>query len=130
MRPALSHDGSRIAFQSLACDLVCEGKCDPGQRDINLLWDVFVHDRSTRRTIRASAGGGDEWMENSRAPSLDDTGDVLVFGSRHPINGRDEAHDEDLYIVKGSGVRGSAVQGFGFRRSKVQRFGEALNPNL
>ncbi len=100
VRPTLSHDGSRIAFQSLAGDLVCEGKCHPGLRDINLLWDVFVHDRSTRRTMRASADGGDEWMENSRAPSLDDNGDVLVFGSRHPINGRDEAHDEDLYIYR------------------------------
>ena len=100
VRPALSHDGSRIAFQSLACDLVCEGRCDPGQRDINLLWDVFVHDRSTRRTIRASASGGEEWMENSRTPSLNDAGDVLVFGSRHPINGRDEAYDEDLYIYR------------------------------
>ena len=27
LRPALSHDGSRVAFQSLACNLICEGKC-------------------------------------------------------------------------------------------------------
>ncbi len=100
MLPALSHDGSKIAFQSLACDLLCEGKCEAGQRDINLLWDVFVHDRSTRRTMRASADNGEEWMENSRAPSLDYAGHVLVFGSRHPINERDEAHDEDLYVYR------------------------------
>ena len=31
-------------------------------------------DRSKRRTIRVSADGDEEWMENSRAPSLDDTG--------------------------------------------------------
>lgn len=100
LRPALSHDGSRVAFQSLACNLVCEGKCQGGQPDINLLWDVFVYDRSTRRTTQVSTDIGEEWMENSRAPSLDDSGHVLAFGSRHPVNGRDEGRDEDLYIYR------------------------------
>jgi len=100
LRPALSHDGSRVAFHSLACNLVCEGKCQGGQPDINLLWDVFVYDRSTRRTTQVSTDVGEEWMENSRAPSLDDSGHVLAFGSRHPINGRDEGRDEDLYVYR------------------------------
>ena len=100
LRPALSHDGSRVAFQSLACNLVCEGKCQGGQPDINLLWDVFVYDRSTRHTTQVSTDIGEEWMENSRAPSLDDSGHVLAFGSRHPINGRDEGRDENLYVYR------------------------------
>src|SRR5262245_34298016 len=66
VNPALSHDGSRIAFQSLASNLLCEDECQPGQADINLLWDVFVCDRSTRRMTRASTDGVEEWMENSR----------------------------------------------------------------
>ena len=37
-------------------------------------------------------------MEGSRAPSLDDAGGVIVFASRHPLNDRDQAHDEDLYV--------------------------------
>ena len=61
---------------------------------------MFVYDRSTRRTIRASTDIGEEWMGNSRAPSLDDAGQVLAFGSRHPINGRDEGRDEDLYVYR------------------------------
>jgi Tol biopolymer transport system component len=100
LRPALSHDGATVAFQSLASNLVCEGKCQGGQPDINLVWDVFVHDRFARRTARVSTDIDEEWMENSRAPSLDDAGQVLTFGSRHPINGRDEAHDEDLYVYR------------------------------
>jgi hypothetical protein len=60
---------------------------------------VFIHDRSTHRTIRASSDAGEEWMENSRGPSLDDAGCVLTFGSRHPVNERDVAYDEDLFIV-------------------------------
>lgn len=98
LRPAISRDGSRIAFQSLACDLLCRGKCQTGERDINLMWDVFVHDRSTRRTSRASTDDGEEWMENSRAPSLDGSGRVLLFGSRHPVDAGDTDHDEDLFI--------------------------------
>jgi Tol biopolymer transport system component len=100
VNPTLSHDGSRIGFQSLASNLLCEDECQPGQADINLLWDVFVYDRSTRRMTRASADNGEEWMENSRAPSLDNSGRVLAFGSRHPINERDEDHDEDLYVYR------------------------------
>jgi Tol biopolymer transport system component len=98
IHPAVSHDGSMVAFQSLASDFLCKDQCQNGQRDINLVSDVFVHDRRTRRTIRASADDGEEWMEGSRAPSLDETGLVVVFASRHPLNEQDEAHDEDLYI--------------------------------
>ena len=100
LHPTLSHDGSTIGFQSLASDLVCQGQCRFEQVDINLLWDVFVYDRSARRMTRASADNGEEWMENSRAPSLDNSGRVLAFGSRHPINERDESHDEDLYVCR------------------------------
>ena len=100
LRPALSHDGSRVAFQSLASNLICETRCQGGARDINLLWDVFMLDRSTRRTTRVSTDIGEEWMENSRAPALDASGQVIAFGSRHPIDARDEAYDEDLYVYK------------------------------
>jgi Tol biopolymer transport system component len=100
LRPALSQDGATVAFQSLASNLVCEGTCQGGQPDINLVWDVFVYDRFARRTARVSTDIGKEWMENSRAPSLDDAGQVLAFGSRHPIKGPDGAHDENLYVYR------------------------------
>jgi Tol biopolymer transport system component len=99
LRPAISHDGGTVAFQSLASNLVCEGRCREKKLDNNLLWDVFVYQRFTRRTIRVTHDDG-EWMGNSRAPSLDDTGRVLAFGSRHPMNGRDEADDEDLFVYR------------------------------
>ena len=98
LHPAVSQDGWTVAFQSLASDFLCEDRCQPGQRDTNLVSDVFVYDRRTRRTVRASADGVDEWMEESSAPSLDDAGRVIVFPSRHPRNDHDEAHDEDLYV--------------------------------
>jgi TolB protein len=100
LRPALSRDGAIVAFQSLASNLVCEDKCQGGQPDVNLVWDVFVYERFARRTARVSSDISEEWMENSRTPSLDDAGQVLAFGSRHPIDGRDEARDEDLYVYR------------------------------
>jgi Tol biopolymer transport system component len=99
VHPAVSHDGSTVSFQSLASDLLCIGHCDAGQRDTNLVWDVFVHARRTRQTIRVSGDdGAEEWMESSRGPSLDGTGRVVAFGSRHPINAHDHGHDEDLFV--------------------------------
>jgi hypothetical protein len=64
-----------------------------------------------------STDDGEEWMENSRAPALDHSGRLLVFGSRHPVDPQDSDYDEDLFIMKSSGVQG-------FRGSEVQRFGE------
>jgi Tol biopolymer transport system component len=98
-RPVVSGDGSVIAYQSRASNLLCDDTCGPSERDINLLWDVYVYDRPVRQTIRASRGGSEEWMESSRGPSLDDTGRLLAFMSTHPRSPGDEGHGEDLFIL-------------------------------
>ncbi len=52
LRPSISADGRYVAFASLATNLVAD--------DTNGTWDVFVHDRSSGETVRAtvnSAGG-------------------------------------------------------------------------
>ena len=97
-RPTLSYDGARVAFQSLASDLLCARKCKGVEQDANLVWDVFLRDRLAGRTYRVSADAAEEWMESSRSPSLDQTGRIIAFSSRHPRNIQDEQHDEDLYI--------------------------------
>jgi len=106
-RPVVSGDGSVIAYQSLASNLLCDDKCGPSGRDINLLWDVYAYDRSVGRTIRASSDGREEWMESSRGPSLDETGRLLAFMSTHPSSPSDEGHGEDLFILDWS-PRGAA----------------------
>ena len=117
LRPALSHDGQRIAYQSLASDLLCDDKCRAGQSDINLLWDVYLHDRRTGQTIRASRDSGGDWMEYSRAPSLDASGGIVVMVTRHPIDDSDDGYDEDVVIQSsGLGARGSG-SGFEIRDS-------------
>ncbi len=96
--PAVSADGKTVAFQSLASDLICAKDCASAGRDINLLWDVFVYERSSGLVTRASADETGEWMEPSRAPSLNGDGRVLVFASRHPIDHEDMRHDDDLFV--------------------------------
>jgi hypothetical protein len=39
-----------------------------------------------------------EWMEASRGPSIDGSGTVLAFASRHPIDTLDRANDYDLFV--------------------------------
>ena len=98
-RPVVSGDGSVIAYHSLASNLLCEDKCGASERDINLLWDVYVYDRAAGRTIRASGDEHEGWMESSRGPSLDETGRLLTLTSRHPSSPRDESNDEVLFVV-------------------------------
>jgi Tol biopolymer transport system component len=102
-RPALSFDGQIVAFQSLASDLTCADHCGATDRDINLLWDVFVFDRSTAAMVRASMDDTGEWLEPSRTPSIDASGTVMVFASRHPTDDGDIDNDEDFFVwLRGS----------------------------
>ena len=96
--PAISDDGTTVAFQSLASDLICVKQCHGSDRDINLVWDVFVFDRRSSAMQRASADDSEEWMEPSRRPSLSSDGRVVIFSSQHPIRGDDAFNDDDLYV--------------------------------
>jgi len=95
--PALSADGRLVVFQSDASDLVCAKNC-AAREDINLLWDVFVYDRSTRTMTRLSADGANGWIEPSVGPALDARGEVIAFSSRHPIDGNDVRNDFDVFV--------------------------------
>ena len=96
-KPALSPDGRFVTFQSEANDLV-------DAEDFNLLWDVFLFDRTTGATKRISGDREEVWMAPSGAPSIDATGSVVAFSSRHPTDASDKRNDFDLYVATvGSG---------------------------
>jgi Tol biopolymer transport system component len=97
--PAISDDGSTVAFQSLASDLTCAKRCHDADRDINLVWDVFLFYRRSGAMLRASSDGTEEWMEPSRRPSLNTDGRVLIFSSHHPTGSDDAGGDDDLYVL-------------------------------
>jgi len=96
--PSISADGRFVAFQSDAPNLVCDKRCSEADQDINLLWDIFVFDASQGTIARVSADATGEWMEGSRGPALDASGNVLAFASRHPIDEQDNADDYDLFV--------------------------------
>ena len=91
-KPKMSADGRFVAFQSEASDLVAA-------EDFNLLWDVFVFDRTTSTTLRVSGDGEGGWMEPSGGPSIDARGSVVAFSSRHPTDVSDKRNDFDLYVA-------------------------------
>ena len=90
--PVISSDGRFIAFQSEANDLVAA-------EDFNLLADVFVFDRIAGSITRISGDPEGVWMEPSSGPSLDATGSVIAFSSRHPTDASDKRNDFDLYVA-------------------------------
>jgi dipeptidyl aminopeptidase/acylaminoacyl peptidase len=72
---AISGDGRYVAFQSQASNLV--------DGDTNGLQDVFVHDRQTGATTRASVkSDGSQGNGPSYYPSISDDGRYVAFDSR------------------------------------------------
>jgi Tol biopolymer transport system component len=96
--PAISADGSVVAFHSDASDLVCARQCPAAIEDINLLADVFLFDRATLSVTQVSGDRTGGWMAPSVAPALDASGRIVTFASRHPIDLSDDRHDFDLFV--------------------------------
>lgn len=72
--PAISADGRWLAFTSQATNLV--------SGDTNNTWDVFVHDRQTGTTTRASVGpGGLQANAHSDLPTISADGRRVSFAS-------------------------------------------------
>ena len=91
--PAISANGRFVAFQSEASDLVRPSD------DFNLLWDVFLFDRETRRVAWLSTDSDGPWMEASGGPAIDAAGEVVAFSSRHPTDPADSRNDFDLFVL-------------------------------
>lgn len=73
--PALSGDGNIVAFESSSINLV--------ENDMNLMTDVFVHDRSSGATTRVSVdSNGVEGNGQSNRPAINGDGLIIVFQSR------------------------------------------------
>ncbi|MFO0985451.1 MAG: calcium-binding protein [Planctomycetota bacterium] len=72
--PSISGDGRYVTYDSLASNLVSS--------DQNNSWDVFVHDRWTGETVRASVdSSGLERVDDSKYPSISTDGRSIAFES-------------------------------------------------
>ena len=98
LAPVISASGRFVAFQSDAGNLVCSRRCAEQADDINLIWDAFVFDRTTRQIVRISEDELGGWMEPSAGPSLDAMGTIAAFSSKHPVDASDRAGDFDLFV--------------------------------
>ena len=76
-KPAISADGRFVAFSSLATNLI--------QDDTNGFRDIFVHDRQTKQTTRASIhSNGSQAQSSSDFPDISANGRFVVFQSDAP----------------------------------------------
>jgi hypothetical protein len=119
--PVISSDSRFIAFQSEANDLVAAD-------DFNLLSDVFVFDRIAGSITRISGDPEGVWMEPSSGPSLDATGSVISFSSRHPTDASDKQNDFDLYVATLSSRNTEARRQGGTQRIKPFGFVDVAAP--
>jgi Tol biopolymer transport system component len=98
-RPALSVGGRFVAFESLASNLECDGRCPAEVSDLNLLPDIYLLDVQAGKLQRLSTGRGlGEWWVPSVAPTIDGSGRLVVFSSRQPRNPSDVDTGFDLYL--------------------------------
>lgn len=96
-RARISGSGRFVSFESLASNLACGRRCRGIARDQNLLSDIYVYDRQAGTFARVS-GSGEEWWAPSVGPSLDMSGNVIIYSSRQPLGADDPTIDFDLFI--------------------------------
>lgn len=97
--PAISADGTHVAFYSFASNLVLD--------DTNGMSDIFVHDRYTGVTTRVSlASDGSEATGYSYGPVISAGGEIVAFESRadNLVSDDDNGLDDVFVHDCGSGV--------------------------
>jgi Tol biopolymer transport system component len=100
--PAVDAAGSRVAFESSATNIGCDGtgsaRCDT---DINLVSDIFLWDRTTGKVTRVNVATDDlPWLEGAGYPSISRDGRSIAFLSRQPVSGADDRDTLDLFITR------------------------------
>jgi hypothetical protein len=64
---------------------------------------------------RLSGDREEAWMEPSSGPSIDATGSVVAFSSRHPTDASDKRNDFDLYVAT---IHAGAMAPLGLQKIK------------
>jgi Tol biopolymer transport system component len=98
--PAISADGSKVAFESRANNLV--GPADPA----NAFSDIFVHDRTLNTMARVSVAlGGAPTNGDSNKPSISGDGNFVAFHSLATnLAAGDNNGVSDVYLANISGL--------------------------
>ncbi len=90
--PSISEDGRYVTFHSQASNL------ETG--DVNLTWDVFVHDRVTGATDLVSQfPSGFTGVGMSYSPAISGDGSWILFFSANMLDGADTSPYTDAFFV-------------------------------
>lgn len=96
----ISSDGKRIAYQSLASNLVAS--------DSNSKSDVFLHDREAGTTVRVSLNASNvEGNDDSSFPALNFDGSLVAFVSKADLTRVGTGGIQNLFLRK---MNGSATR--------------------
>lgn len=116
--PSMTNDAQRIAFDSLATDLV--------PNDTNGVSDVFTYDRPTHVTQRISVAlSGAQGTAPSRDAAIAGFGNVIAFTSGNAFSTLDTNTVADVYSIQGPAPR-LISQGPGFAAAN----GPSRHPSL
>lgn len=108
--PSISNDGRYVAFSSDATNLVAD--------DTNGFRDIFVFDRTSGTTVRASLSSmNEQGFENSNMPEIAGDGLAVAFrSSSHELVLDDTNSADDMFVrdlLNGSTTRVSVATGGG-----------------
>ena len=124
-RPALSQNGSVVAFDSLASTLVAH--------DTNKKVDIFVRDRTTGKTTRVSVSSdGKQANGDSARPDVSGDGRFIAFDSAatNLVPGPDIDGTFDVFLYDRTTKTTSLVsQGLGGKPANGGSFGAAISRN-
>jgi hypothetical protein len=119
--PAINADGTVVAFDSIATNLVPE--------DTNLDADVFVHDRTTNTTERVSVrSNGAQANDVSTRPAVDATGNLVAFDSSASNLVRGDTNQlMDIFVHNRTAQR---TQRISVSSDEVQGDGSSHSPSI
>ncbi|MFO1518143.1 MAG: Calx-beta domain-containing protein [bacterium] len=110
INPVINNNGTVVAYQSIASDLVSVAPPDPSAIDNNGTQDIYLRDVSGNTTylisVNTSGKSGSDGMgggENSIEPKLNSSGDTVIFKSAaqdltsNPIDNTSGTHTNIFY---------------------------------
>ncbi|MBP9503407.1 MAG: hypothetical protein KBF17_14700 [Candidatus Promineofilum sp.] len=100
--PSLSYDGRYVAFESVADNLVTG--------DNGGFWDIFVHDRTEKKTSRVSVKtGGGQGAGDSYSAAISSDGSAIAFESGASLVTGDTNNATDIFVHDRQAVTTSRV---------------------
>jgi len=99
--PSVDGTGRLVVFESAATNLACGGRDRTAcHKDLNLLADIFLWDRSTLQVTRVNTVTPElPWLEGGTYAAISRDGGTMAFLSRQPVSDADGRDTFDLFVT-------------------------------